>query len=214
MFEDFSFSSFKSKFKSDKKFRLVSILSGSVVVLLLGVFVYYQFVYLPNEEASKEIYFETLNYADSSSRTDKNIKTLEAKIEEFDGYTGALPAEFILARQYMNKGQFDKAITSLEKIEPEDTYLSVFKIGLLGDCYSEQGKLSEAFEQYTLAANTNTNEFTTPIFLFKAGLIAEKLNQFEEAANCYKKIKDNYKEFGQLKRIDYYVARASNTKVK
>jgi predicted negative regulator of RcsB-dependent stress response len=213
MFEDFSFSGFKSKFKEDKKFRLISIISGSVLVVLLGVFVYYQFVYLPNDEESKDIYFETLNYADSTNKTDKNIKTLEGKLAEYEGYTGALATEFILARQYMNKGQFDKAITSLENIEPEDTYMSVFKIGLLGDCYSEQGKLTEAFEQYTLAANTNTNEFTTPIFLFKAGLVAEKLNQFSEAANCYKKIKDNYKEFGQLKRIDYYVARASNTKV-
>ena len=213
MFEDFSFSGFKSKFKEDKKFRLISIISGSELVVLLGVFVYYQFVYLPNDEESKDIYFETLNYADSTNKTDKNIKTLEGKLAEYEGETGALATEFILARQYMNKGQFDKAITSLENIEPEDTYMSVFKIGLLGDCYSEQGKLTEAFEQYTLAANTNTNEFTTPIFLFKAGLVAEKLNQFSEAANCYKKIKDNYKEFGQLKRIDYYVARASNTKV-
>ena len=214
MFEEFNYSSLKAKFKEDKKFRLLSIISGSILVGLIGVFVYYQFIYLPNDEESKEIYFETLNYADSSNRTDKNIKNLEAKLDEYDGYSGAMAAEFILARQYMNKGQFDKALTSLEKIEPEDTYMSVFKIGLIGDCYSEQGKISEAFEQYTLAANTNTNEFTTPIFLFKAGLLAEKLNQFEEAANCYKRIKDNYKEFGQLKRIDYYVARASNTKVK
>jgi len=214
MLENFSFSSFKSRFKEDKKFRLISIISGGLISILLGIFIYYQFIYLPNEEESKEMYFEVLNNADSAKRYDKNIQSLKAKIEEYEGYKGTLAAEFILARQYMNKGQFDKAITSLEKIEPEDTYLSVFKIGLLGDCYSEKGKLSEAFEQYTLAANTNTNEFTTPIFLFKAGLIAEKLNQFEEAASCYKKIKDNYKEFGQLKRIDYSLARASNTKVK
>ena len=214
MFDDFSFSSLKLKFKQDKKFRLISIITGSVLVVLFGVFIYNQFFFQPKDQESKSIYFETLNYADSLNRTDKNVKTLEAKLEEYEGYSGALVAEFILARQYMNKGQFDKAISSLEKIEPEDTYLTVFKIGLRGDCYSEQGKLSEAFEQYTLAANTNTNEFTTPIFLFKAGLVAEKLNQFGEAANCYKKIKENYKEFGQLKRIDYYVARASNTKVK
>ena len=213
MLENFSFSSFKSRFKEDKKFRLISIISGGIISTLLGVFIYYQFIYLPNEEESKEMYFEVLNNADSAKRYDKNIQSLEAKIEEYEGYTGTLAAEFILARQYMNKNQFAKAITLLEKIEPEDTYLSILRIGLLGDCYSEQGKLSEAFEQYTLAANTNTNEFTAPIFLFKAGLIAEKLNQFEEAASCYKKIKDNYKEFGQLKRIDYYLARASNTKV-
>ena len=214
MFDDFSFSSLKLKFKQDKKFRLISIITGSVLVVLFGVFIYNQFFFQPKDQESKSIYFETLNYADSLNRTDKNVKTLEAKLDEYEGYSGALEDEFILARQYMNKGQFDKAISSLEKIEPEDTYLTVFKIGLIGDCYSEQGKLSEAFEQYTLAANTNTNEFTTPIFLFKAGLVAEKLNQFGEAANCYKKIKENYKEFGQLKRIDYYVARASNTKVK
>ena len=214
MFDDFSFSSLKLKFKQDKKFKFISIITGSVLVVLFGVFIYNQFFFQPKDQESKSIYFETLNYADSSNRTDKNVKTLEAKLDEYEGYSGALAAEFILARQYMNKGQFDKAISSLEKIEPEDTYMTVFKIGLIGDCYSEQGKLSEAFEQYTLAANTNTNEFTTPVFLFKAGLVAEKLNQFGEAANCYKKIKENYKEFGQLKRIDYYVARASNTKVK
>jgi hypothetical protein len=60
------------------------------------------------------------------------------------------------------------------------------------------------------AAGMNENELTTPMYLFKAGLCAEKLKKYEDASSCYTKIKDDYTSFASQKYIERYVARASN----
>ena len=58
------------------------------------------------------------------------------------------------------------------------------------------------------------NEFTTPMYLLKAGMCAEEIKNFEKATECYKRIKDNYSAFASQKAIDKYIARAENTTTK
>jgi hypothetical protein len=66
---------------------------------------------------------------------------------------------------------------------------------------------------YEDAAAKNENEFTTPEYLFKAGLVAEmELEDFAKATELYEKIRDNYATYAQQKAIDKYIARASNKK--
>jgi len=52
------------------------------------------------------------------------------------------------------------------------------------------------------------------MYLFKAGLCAEKLDKFEEAAVFYTRIKDDYPTYAGQKTIDKYISRASSNKSK
>jgi TolA-binding protein len=72
--------------------------------------------------------------------------------------------------------------------------------------------LEKAKEFYLKAANADENEKTTPEFLFKAALVAENLNQFEEAYDLYSRIKNEFKTYGDSKQIDKYIARVNVTK--
>ena len=114
----------------------------------------------------------------------------------------------------MAKGEFKKALEELEGVNVNDTYIAVYAIGLQGDCYSEMKKYKEALEMYEEAAAKNENEKTTPEFLFKAGLVAEELGNFEKATELYTQIKENYTTFSSQKTIDKYVARVINKKSK
>lgn len=213
MLDNFSFEDFKRQLKENNKLRFTTYALGALIVLSLGYLTYRQFIWGPSNEKSKDAYWSGLNYAAKDS-TDKAISILEPAVRNYDGKQGGELAQFILARQYMAKGNFTKALDELEGFDVEDTYLSIYKIGLQGDCKSELKKYNEALELYIEAAELNENEKTSPEYLFKAGLVAEKLNDFERASELYTRIKSNYLTFSNSKAIDKYIARTKNKTVK
>lgn len=213
MFENFSFEDFKRQLKENNKLRFTTYGLGTLIVLTLGYFTYRQFIWEPSNEKSKDAYWSGLNYAAKDS-TDQAIALLEPAVKNYDGKEGGELAQFVLARQYMAKGNFTKALDELEGVDIEDTYLSIYKIGLQGDCKSELKKYDEALELYIEAADLNENEKTSPEYLFKAGLVAEKLNDYEKASELYTRIKSNYLTFSNSKAIDKYIARTKNKTVK
>lgn len=184
---------------------------GAIIVLILGYFLYKQFLFNPDNEKSKDAYYEGLNYAAKDS-TDKAIDALKPVVTKYDGKQGGELAQFVLARQYMTKGEFKKALEELEGVDVSDTYVAVYAIGLQGDCKSEMGNYQEAMDLYLEAADRVDNEKTTPEYLFKAGLCAEQLKDYEKASELYTRIKENYIVYGSQKTIDKYVARVQNTK--
>ena len=210
MLENISGSNLKDQFKSNDKLRIITYTVGGVVVLILAYFLYKQFIWKPANEKSKEAYFEGLNYAEKDS-TDAAIEALRPVVKKYDGKIGGENAQFVLARQLMAKGEFSKAIEELEGVDLNDTYLSVMAVGLQGDCKSEMKKYDEAADLYIQAAEKQDNDLTTPMYLFKAGLCAEKVNDFESALELYKRIDANYPEYGNQKTIKKYIARATKT---
>ena len=209
MLDNFSVNDFKSQLKENSKLRFATYGIGSVLVLLLGYFAYRQFIWNPSNKKSKDAYWVGLNYAAKDS-VDAAIAELEPAVKQYDGKQGGELAQFVLARQYMTKGNFTKAIDELEDLDVNDTYLSVFKVGLQGDCYSEMKKYDKALSLYIEAAELNENEKTSPEYLFKAALVAEKTQDFEKASELYTRIKANYLNFSNNKAIDKYIARTKN----
>lgn len=213
MAKDIRSNSFKQQFQNNKQLRVITFSIGGVILVLAGYLIYRQFVWGPTNEKSKEAYVRGLNYASQDS-TDLAIQELEGVVKKYDGTVGGENAQLVLARQYMEKGNFKKALTLLEGVNVDDTYLQIGAIGLQGDCYSELGRYQEAMEKYEEAAETNENEKTTPEYLFKAALVAEHLNNFEKATELYTRIRDNYTMFSQQKAIEKYIKKNENKKLK
>lgn len=213
MLENISSEEIKSQFKSNKKLRLVTIIIGGAIVLIAGYFLYRQFVVKPKNEKSQDAYWEGMNLVAKDS-TDASIEVLTSVVKKYDGYVGGENAQYLLGAQLMKKGEFKKAAETLEGVNVDDTYISAMAIGLQGDCYSELGQYQEAVEKYIKASETNTNEMTTPNYLFKAALCAEELKDYEAALGYYTTIKDEYTTFANRKTIDKYIARVSSTKAK
>ena len=213
MLENLNFQDLKNKFNNDKNFKMITYVVGGVLILIIGYFGYRQFIWKPSNEKSKDAYWVGLNYAAQDS-TDLAIEELEAVVNKYDGKIGGENAQFVLARQYMSKGEFNKALTELEGVNVNDTYISAMAVGLQGDCHSEMKDYAKAGELYLEAASMDDNEFTSPMYLYKAGLCAEKEKDFEKAVEAYTKIKDDYPTYATQKAIEKYIARASNKIVK
>jgi len=211
MLEDISGQQIKDQFKSNKRLRLISFIVGGVLVALLGIFLYYQMFWTPANEKSRDAYWEGLNYAKVDS-VDVAMDEFRAAVKKYDGKIGGEVSQFLYARQLMNKGEFKKAMEELEGVEIDDSYVSVLRTGLMGDCHSEMKKYAEASAQYEEAANMIDNDFTTPLFLRKAAGCAEELKDFKKATEYYQRILDDYPQFAVQFEIERYHARVSNMK--
>lgn len=212
MSEDFSLSTVKEKINSSKKIKLTTYVVGGLIVLFALYMLYRMFFIEPANVESNASYWRGLNFAVKDS-TDKAIQELEPAVESYDGRDGGEVAQFLLATQYMKKGKFEDAISQLEETSVNDTYLSAMKSGLIADCKSEMKDYTGAVEMYIEAASINENKFTTPMYLFKAGLCAEKVKDFAKAVECYQKIKDDYPDYGNRK-YEKYLSRATNKQTK
>lgn len=207
MLEDISGDQIKEQFKSNKKLRLTTMIIGGLAVIVLGIFVYRQFVWSPANEKSKDSYWEGLNLAVAPDSTDAAIDELSASVKKYDGKIGGEVAQFTYARQLMEKGEFQNALKELQGVDLNDTYVRIMAIGLQADCHSELEDYEKAANMYVEAAEMSDNEFTAPLYLMKAGLCAEEIKNFDKASECYETIKDKYTAFASQKQIDKYIAR-------
>lgn len=92
----------------------------------------------------------------------------------------------------MKLGNFNEAIDYLKKYTNKDEILSPMALGAIGDCYMELGDLQSAASFYEKAANKSDNEFTAPMFLTKAGMTYEMLEDYANALKCYNNLKADY----------------------
>jgi tetratricopeptide (TPR) repeat protein len=118
-------------------------------------------------------------------------------------------ARYYAGISYLKIGQYDDAIDYLKKFSTKDILLAPVAIGALGDAYLEKGLDAKALEQYEKAIAFSDNELTTPIFLMKAGKLAESTGQKEKALKYYQQVKEKYPETVEGRQIDKYIARVS-----
>jgi len=205
---NFSTENIKHQWKTNKRFKLGVYISGGIIAGLLSFLSYRQFFWLPADKKADDGWWIALNLIEKDS-TDQAIKILKPFVKKYDGHTGGEIGQYLLATQYMKKGEFQKALKELEDVSVNDTYLSTMTIGLQGDCLSELKKYSEAAEMYNKAAKNIDNEYTSPTYFFKAGLHAELAKKYKEATAYFTIIQDEYPDFAAQKTIEKYIARTS-----
>ena len=92
----------------------------------------------------------------------------------------------------MKLGNYQEAIDYLKKFNGKDDILAPMALGAIGDCYMELDDMTNAAAYYEKAANKSKNDFTGPMFLSKAGMTYEIMEQYDKALRCYKTIKADY----------------------
>jgi len=93
---------------------------------------------------------------------------------------------------YMNNRDFDSAITFLEKFNSSEPVIQNQVWVLMGDSFSEKKNYAKAAEYYMKAANNKANKISTPLFLIKAAIVYEVMENYSKALQCYKRISDEY----------------------
>ena len=181
----------------------------SLVVVFFGYLGYNKFIEEPKElEAADELAFPRKYFDDAAVAGSGVDSLLNLGLEGADGKYGFVDiaesysgtnagnlANYYAGVSYLQLKQYDKAIE----------FLSPISLGAIGDAFSDINQPKDALEYYEKAANKKDNEFTTPLYLFKAGEIAMNLKEFKKAESFFTQIKENYLKSDQGRDIEKYI---------
>ncbi|MAD98393.1 MAG: hypothetical protein CMB99_13800 [Flavobacteriaceae bacterium] len=188
----------------------------AVVAIFLAYLSYNKFIVEPNElEASNELAFPR-KYFDEASTAGSGIDSLlNLGLEGADGNYGFLDiadkysgtkagnlANYYAGLSYLRLKDYENGIDYLSKFDSDDQILGPVALGAIGDAFSDIDQLEDAMDYYAQAAKKASNDFTTPLFLFKAGQTAMMLKEYGKAESFFTEIKENHGKSDQGRDIE------------
>ena len=128
-------------------------------------------------------------------------------IEEYDGTNASNLAYYYSGMMYLKMNDYQNSIKYLSEFSSEDILLAPLAIGSIGDSFAELNQYDDALDYYVEASKIENN-YTSPIYLFKAGTVAMKLNEFKLAEDYFRIIKLDYPKSPEAKNIDAFISKA------
>ncbi len=183
------------------------------IVLATGLYMGFIHLYLKpqSEEAlaqmfAAEKFFENQEYEKALNGEGSAMGFLSI-IDEYSITPSANLAEYYAGIAYLRTGEFEKAIEYLQSYDAKDKLLSGIALGATGDAYAELGNTKEALSFYLKAAGNVKNNFTSPLYLLRAGILYEQQNQPNKALEIYQQIRKDYPLSAEGEQMDKYISR-------
>lgn len=195
----------------EENYKSLLIILG-VIVGIVGV-IWLGRIYLNSRdrEAQSQMY-QAERYLEMDSISlalhgDGNYLGFEAITEDYKLTKAGNMARYAAGICHLRLGNFEEAISYLEKYSKKDKVIGSLAIGATGDAYVELGDLNKGASKYIEAADYAANSFNTPLYLMKAAEIYELENKYADALTLYERIKKEYPESNEGSNIDKYIAR-------
>lgn len=197
---------------------------GAIALGVLGYLGYNEFIQKPKEASAANELFYPQQYFDQALTDEVTKDSLfglalngaEGKygfldiIQEYKGTKAANLAQYSAGMTYLNLQQYDEAITHLENFSSDDAVLGAMAKGGIGDAFAQLDQPEDALDYYEKAIAHSSNDYTTPRFLYKAGVIALDLGQKEKATGFFQRIKDEFSDSQEANGIDVLIGLANN----
>lgn len=203
--------------------KSIFIVLAVVVVGILGYLAYQKYVKAPKErEAANELAFPKSYFEDAISNVVAVDSLLTLGLNGADGkygfvdisseYSGTKAgnlANYYAGISYLKLKNYKEAIEYLEKFSSDDELLGPTAKGAIGDAFADIDQPEDALDYYLKAANLRNNNFSTPLFLFKAGNTAMDLEKFSMALDIFNRIKNDYPDSEEATNIVIYINKAT-----
>jgi len=198
----------------------------AIAVIILGYLAYNKYILEPKEiEAADELAYPK-RYFEEAQRTTIAVDSLyNLSLNGADGKYGLIDiadnysstkagnlAKYMSGIAFLKIGDYENAIKYLSDFSSDDEMLSALALGNIGDAFVEIDQQQDALQYYVDAANIRDNNFTSPLYLFKAGIVSMQLEDYDKAEEYFNKIKDNYSKSEEAKNINIYIQRAQFAK--
>ncbi len=199
--------------ENNSKKIMLGILALAVIV---GAFFGYRHGYLiPLQKKASvalfkgEQYFAKDSFQLALNGNGADYEGFEAIIDQYGNTKPGNLAKAYAGICYAKLGQYDQALENLKSFDASDDMISPAIIGLIGDCYVNMDNAKEGVTYFEKAANAADNEVISPIYLKKAGIAYESMQQYNDAVKVYTQIKEKYFNSMEAADIDKYIARAT-----
>ncbi len=192
--------------------KILTIIVAAIVIVIGAYFLYKKAYIAPMDKEAQTQMFMAEQYFGKDSfnialNGDGNNFGFLKIIDDYGQTKAANLAQYYAGISYLQMGNYQQAIDHLKKFSSSDKLVSRIATGATGDAYLELGNKEKALDYYLSAANKHKNEFTTPIYLMKAGGVCEMLGNYKQALEAYQDIKDNYPLSFEARQIDKYISR-------
>jgi len=129
-------------------------------------------------------------------------------MDEYGITKSANLAKYYAGICYYKLGEYEDAIEQLKKFDSDDIMVATIALGAIGDAYVELGEIDEGIEYYLKAAERKPNDFTSSLFLKKAGLMYEEQGNFKKALEAYEKIEKEFPRSEESRDIEKFITSA------
>ena len=194
---------------------------GLAAAIVLGYLGYKKFIADPKaQEAMNEMYTAQKYFDQAVNGTAKDsLFTLalnggEGKFgmldiaDQYSGTPAGNLAHYYAGMAYLNLKDYANAIAYLEDFSSDDIMLSAIAKGGIGDAFAQLNQPKNALEYYEKAISVSDNDFTAPMYLFKAGNIAMDLGENSKALKYFKRIKEEFPSSSEATNIDEFIGKA------
>lgn len=188
-----------------------------ILLIITAIFAYNKYILKPNELNAQNNIFVAQHYFNLDSfelalNGDGNYDGFLDVIDEYSGTKAGNLAKYYAGLCYRKLGNYEEAINYFEDFSPGDFHLSSLKYSVIGDCLLELKRLEEAAENYLKASTISPNNYSTPIYLFRAGLVFQKLENYDRAIEVYERIEKEFPQSLEAHDIQIYISRANKIK--
>lgn len=187
---------------------------GAIVLVIGGWFIYQNVYKKPrNERAMAQMFqaqfqFERDSFALALDNPGGGYDGFLDIIDNYGGTKAANLAHYYAGVCYLNLGRYEAALAYLNDFKPAGTVTPIMKHGVLGDTYSELEDWKNALSHYQKATEAGSNEYVTPYYLKKLGMLYERQGDSAKALKAYERIMKEYPNTTASQDIEKYIARA------
>ena len=204
-----------------KNQKYIFIIVGLSAALVLGYLGFDKFIQEPKQSVATNDMFQSQQYFDQAVNGASKDSLFTLALNGADGKYGFLDiadvysgtdagnlANYCAGMAYLNMKDYSNAITYLNAFSSDDDVLGPIAKGGIGDAFVQLEQLEDAFDYYVQASQLQTNDYTTPMYLLKAGMIGLKLENYSKALAFFNQIKTEFPESTEAKDIDVFIGKA------
>ena len=186
---------------------------GGIIAIEVAFYAYNRDYLEPLEEEAHgqmfmaEQYFQKDSF-DLALNGDGNYLGFIDVADEYGNTSAGNLAHYYAGICYLRNGEYETAIEELESYDAGGEMLGAVALGAIGDAYMQLGDTDAALNHYEKAIAYSENDFTTPVYLQKAGFAAEEAGNFDKAIDYYTQVKEKFPSTNEGRNAEKYIARA------
>ena len=201
--------------------KYIFIIIALVALAVLSYLGYNKFIMEPKaEEASGELFHARKHFDEAVTAIEKDslfnlaLNGADGKYgmldiaNKFSGTPAANQANYYAGMAYLNMKDYPKAVEFLSNFSSDDAVLGPIAKGAIGDAFVQLNQAEDALGYYEEAAKMATNEYTTPMYLFKAATLALKSGNTAKALGYFNRIKSEFPQATEATNIDAFIGKA------
>jgi tetratricopeptide (TPR) repeat protein len=163
---------------------------GIIVVIVFAFIIGSRLVRLQSTKKESHLLTQILQVNSELNDNPENV----AKLEELAGNGKFTRVAYIfLATYWIEQGDYDKALASLEKLKKSRKDFIYYRAqDLLATIQFKRKDYDGAIEIYKQMEKENPKDFSLEVILFHRAEVHEEKGEIEEALNLYKRIRDEF----------------------